>query len=354
MGSARRVLGRAPARLRPDAGSYNARLARVISHGVRLGKQIQLHQLGGVPKNDPERRLLTNYLEQIRAFRERGTSTRKLDILRAKVSVLRTVNQVRNQVGGRNPTVYQVLALEALRSGLSSEALTTLARRMSNTNRYHSHEATWEGNAIHPHQCLAFFPPRRQINLPTAIERHLFGTREAVDSQSIARALNMNWNVRNQNLINASMQLLETSKLIRKLPFSNLNHGQLGVWVHASYPNSIIRYPNNQLELLLKVLDGPKPLYELQKQRIRRWTRGDPNARISEHGVSNQIKQLKRLGLIRIKKRSHRVPMRWGKTRAVLYTEISISKAGRKLMGQYRRENRLPEALRKLLIGEKS
>ncbi len=352
MVSTRRLLGiGARPDLRLRYGTLDSRLAKIVARtGVRLGKRIELHQLGAVPATPLEENLLDRYRADIARVDagEKRMTTARLASLRAKIRVLETSTLLRSHLGGRDPTVYQVLALTALKHGLNSPELLAHVKAMD-TLYSTGHSSFWEGAPTSPRMAISLKLPAKRTNLLDAIEKLLYSSRSDLSSKDIARELKLKWlNERNQRRINYAMQLLESTGLARKMPFEDSSGKSISRWVHAAYQSPEINYSSPFFYVLGELAVQPRALDELHGRRAttsdgKQYAYG--TGRFSFGGIHKTLKLLVEAGLIKI--HEPEAGTKASKTFYELTPECS------KLWEKYRKGKVLPPALRILALGER-
>jgi len=246
--------------------------------------------------------------------------------------------------------MYHILAVTSLQYGLNSFELKLHANAMSSIWKNNRSDVSWSGA---PHELAQAI--RKKI--PYSIENLLVGAKNnTVSSKDLAKRLSIDWNPKNQNLINASLQLLEIAGLVKKMPLWIQPNGiQLSVWTHARTRNPSINYPNLGINILNRLQKAPLLVSQLQKQyRIPSTSRGKKMVIGSTKGVFSAqiykgVKRLEEAGLIRLERDiKHR--RNAGEVK-IMYA--SLTSLGNKLLSEHNKTHRTPEVLRRLLLGEK-
>lgn len=348
MGSTKRILGRKLNYLRPTAPVYGERLARLVTRKIRFGKGIKLHQLSSVPHGVIERQLLDEYEKKIKELRPRADYTKRLRSLESKAQVLRSVVHLQQKLGGRKPTVYQVLALPALEFGLDSEVLKQKAKDVATLSHRYKERLPFVGTgvaAILSH-LTRHSPPSSKKNIISAIEDALASrakdpNNQFMVSEEIAHAVGIDWKLR-KSYVNLALQFLEICGLVRKMPSAALQKSQ-SVWVHASIHTPRVSYPNVKMDLLRQLHSGEK-IY-------LRMTSDKKGEKFTMHAVRDGLGELVRAGLVKVVHGGytyHPMPHMTATTKS-----YHLTKQGKNLYRQYLRIGYLPESLRLLLLGEK-
>ncbi len=314
------------------------RLTRVVAkRGKRHGTKIKLKQLKLISGNKNEQKILRETYEEIKKAQSKSFTKSKTKFLHAKIRLLKRCILFR-QITGKKPTVFHVLAVTALKHGLNSielkKEISTLRTIWSQTRDH----VLWEGTPTNLD--LTF---RTNPSLFYDIESVLFKDKHLSNKQ-IAEKLSLTWNLETQNKINVSMQLLETCRLIRKLPFTAESGRAIGVWVHTAHKNPKINYANPGIYLLNKLHSSAKDFLnasELYKQTSGFgdvW--GNPNARFDRRSIFDVLEILKANKIVTTKK-THSSDGG---------IKIKITEYGKTLMDAYKRNKMLPEKLRKILV----
>lgn len=326
-----------------------SRLNRLVSKRVRFGNIIRIHQLGSLPQTKKEAELFN----EIRAQRQKGEaslSRRKLDQLRAKEYLLRLSLGLRKRGGGRDPSMYQILAVAALRFGLNSKELDGLSRIMANISTNIPKQVSWEGDPSGIRKAIK----RKVVG---RLEERLFHHPGAISSKDLAKSLGMEWDKKRKtiNLLNPSLQLLEICGLVKKMPLSTLDG--CSVWAHRSHPNPKMNYFNIDFHLLERLLSGRKYFTDLYREkRVLRDGKttvfGNPDEVFGMGHVLPVLNKLEKLGLVKLT-RTRLTNITKEKRGTVLIGEAELTPEGMRLMKQYAETNSLPEKLRRLLLGQR-
>ncbi|MEK6970302.1 MAG: hypothetical protein AABW68_01250 [archaeon] len=328
-----------------------------MTRKVRFGPRIVLHQIGSVPIGEKEKQLFAEELNKIRDARKKleenkpsGFETKR-DRLLAQARVLSISRRLGAEQGGRKPTVYQVLGIVARQHGLDSPELSKTIRVMNTIgkqNRRNGKESPWEGDVGSSYMTLKKIGGRPMVAL---IEEILRTSPAEMNSMEVANRIGVPFRkeVVWQNRINNSLQLLDSAGYVRKmLPMDTGLGGQLSVWVHGTKRNPAILYPNLKIDILNTLhLQGSQPRARLYAPDPSRRSLGNPNAKFTYLAVHTQLKKLEKAGLVTT------INVKMESSKSQESKVVSLTPYGKKLMDRYRESGRLPEILRKLLVGEK-
>lgn len=346
MGSTRRILGKY-ANLSAGNHAVDTRLARVVARTMRRGRNIVLRQTPA--RNEPavERRLLKGYQEELTAAKG---PTRNAALKRQRITTLanvtRAVVEMRRALGG-SPTIYHLLAKNALKNGLNSHELKQFVRALSNISVSRKEAMTWRGLPVDIYRAILFHPKNDGANLPSSVEQYLFHQKgRALTSESIIHHMGMNWNLSHKKMLNAVMQLLEATRLVKKMPHSTGGTEQ-SVWAHAGHANPPIDYPCLSMEVLQQLAEKPQSIIEMT---ARPRDNLSPTPRQSSQfyykSIQRVIFQLQQAGLIG--------KPRYATSNGKKIPIFRLTKRGRTLYDDSIQRGHLNEKLRQLLVGEKT
>jgi len=321
-------------------------IRHIVSLSTRLGPKIQLQQLSSVPQTPQEAQILPQIEQEIQ--KKRGSlAPPKLANLEAKAEVLRITGAFR-QLLGRPPTVYQVLAVPAIRDGLDSDQLDTISRIMHNTYCNTPIQMTWDGATSGVRTAIT-------RNIPPRVEDVLFNAKDrSLDSYEISAGITEQPDSKNLQLLNCALQLLEVAGFVRKQPPHAepvKDTASLSVWSHRAYKNPFPRHPNSRLYVLDELFNhgNPRRLYttDLYKQYITRGRGvGNPNALYHQRSVLPAISHLRDAGLV------DTTTITYGALKNTA-TLVGLTPAAVKYLKSMHKHHSLPEPLRKLLLSEK-
>lgn len=344
MASTRRILGK---RLPSN------RLVRLVTRRARFGKRIQLQQVGTVPQSDFERLELLQIQEEIQKHWKSEFGSKKIVSLLSKAKVLQASLALRKELGGRNPSVYQVLSLTALRYGLDSPELKQQATKM--LAMWRRSKVFWDGSPGNIYMAMQVKLSHGQ-RLPSSIEKILFQNKKSVDAKTMTEQVGLKWGPKSWNDINSSLQLLETAGLIKKMPEASFENPR-SVWFHTAHKNPPVDYPNIAIDTIRRLLEGPKTIFELSKIRTRKvgskvYSAGLESGKYSDIAIGRTLPKLASAGLIHLTKTTKSGYGRHAGGKVPLIT-VSITSLGQRLLKEHDQNNSLPEWGRKLLLGEK-
>ncbi|MFH1789445.1 MAG: hypothetical protein ABH834_08700 [Candidatus Altiarchaeota archaeon] len=334
----------------PDSGrrarmdlSQEEVIERIVEGTSRFGPRIRLNQLASVPSTGVEAALLAQVHADIQANQGSGSAT-LLQQLNAKAHVLQITSGFRRISEGRPPTVFQVLAVPAVRYGPDSDELDEMSRVMKSVETRHPQQATWEGRVGVLRSAI-----RRRI--PGQIERELYGIpASSRDTREIMDALSLEGTTQERLYVGVSLQLLEVAGFVKKqLPHNvpGARGGELSVWSHRAYENPFPRHPNTHLNVLDALYNGGSPV-KMQAPDLYRAT-PFPTATQSQPPYSiapvlRALAELEAADLITTRQ------VRRGKQET---TEAGLTGQGEEYLDEMHAQNALPEGLRKLILGEK-
>ncbi|MFH0954511.1 MAG: hypothetical protein V1777_00185 [Candidatus Micrarchaeota archaeon] len=334
--------------MRPDD-----RLATLVVRRARFGRNIKMQQIGSVPRTGFEKKELRQIQQEIQERWGTEFGSKKLVSLLAKARTLRISVALRAALGGRDPNVFQVLALTALKNGLDSAELNQQAKTMSTLYQRHRTKVTWEGNVSTLRQAIQLRLPSGQ-SLLVGVEKKLFQSKnQAIDANVLCQQLGLEWNRKNQILLNGGLQLLETAGLVKKMPQASLEKS-FSIWCHAAHSNPAVDYPNTQFDILRRLTHGPKSAAELYKTRSDSYGRrfGNPKAAFGRNAVMLALEELAKAELVTTAKQKNLKNGVYARgTSMVINSELTG--LGRRLLQEHDKNNSLPEWARKLLLGEK-
>ncbi len=311
--------------------------------GTRFGAKIELDQLASVPADQKELLLLKQVEQEIDKKRGKSlpSALRKLE---AKAEVLRTSNNLRI-AGGRPPTVYQVLAISAIKFGLDSDELWQAASAMKSL--YHKDKSIipWLGSPIELGTAI-------NQSVTVKIEKRLYEHKDrSMSSAEIAESIGLNL-TRNEGLINRSMQLLEVSGYVRKQMVESSTN--CNVWAHKAYENPYPRHENVAIHVLRTLYHHgrPKSMLLVELHRPTHPLSGNPKEKYDSRTVGEVLKRLKKAELVetnqvKVQTRIHAHIVEKN------HNEVRLTAEGLSLVQDMEENKKLPEPLRKILLGEK-
>lgn len=349
---------------RPD--SAHARLIRLVAQRTRLGNQIKLDQIGRVPSTPEEEKLYERIQMERKKIIDEQKEPKKFGEIKAKLRTVLASKQLRSALQ-RPPTVFEVLAVTALKHGFDSEELRRQVTAMSTIYIRHRNEVTWNGTPSNIDKVIKRKLPTGVYALPaiehllhsktTTIQSKKFGEQKAgiaLTSKEIAENIGLNpRDPKTQNTINAALQFLEICGLVRKMPDAAANTHRFSTWMHRSHRNPKIDYENIGMHILLQAHSGENRIGRIYKQhhaagrygRIRKF--GSETGKHSMKAIYLVARKLEEAGLITI------IPgVRKETDRGFPITTIELTEFGKEMMKKYEEEQSLPEVLRKLLLGE--
>ncbi|MFH0955281.1 MAG: hypothetical protein V1777_04215 [Candidatus Micrarchaeota archaeon] len=355
--------------VRPDfvrLAGPEERLAKIVTRRTRFGPRIRLHQVGSVPETPLEERALEKVLAEMSSGAR--ASPKKLQRLEAKAEVLQTSITLRKALGGRDPHVFHVLAPILLEAGLSSEKLRQYSRILLQ-NHYSKRIMSLIGHPTDVYKAIKFRLPNKQLLLPE-LERTLFESAVwepetdhfvpfSMTSLQLVKKLGLNWeDVKHKNVINVTLQLLETAGLVKKMPLSiGPKGGAISVWTHAAHKNPRMDYPNAAWYILTNLRTGEKHAAQLYKQFTvkkggKSYHSGNPESHYDHKTLDPAFKELQEKGLLQIHtERISGMTKRHGGARDT--TVAKLTPLGQRLLNEHDSNQSLPEWGRKLLLGEK-
>lgn len=336
---------------------YVRHLAKIVTLKVRFGNRIYLNQLSLIPETPLEQRLLLR-IEGLIAQQIEVTgkaSSRKLERLLAAEKVLRITQTLRQNNGGRPPTVFQVLGSTALLYGTNSEELKQTASNMNTIYRDNRESVTWVGSLSGITKAVHHIPIAH-LNYISAIDKILFDHSKPLNSRDIVKQLHHRFSETQSNIVNYALQLLDTMGLVKKLPVvvDFGNHGQLSVWMNSEFKPPLafylfddekrMHYKNTNMEVLSLLELGPELIIKLYRPDGNNL--GNPNAIYPQRTISRASNRLKALGLISVNQEKI-------KTRGSRTERLELTALGKQLWDQAKITGILPPELIKLLLGKR-
>ncbi|MCX6804348.1 MAG: hypothetical protein NTY48_07340 [Candidatus Diapherotrites archaeon] len=346
-----------------EGHKVKTRVNRIVTRMTRFGKRISLHQLSTVSESTQERILL----QQVEHRLSQGKlSKNKLARLKAAKKVLTTSLQLQRHLGGRKSHMFHMLATIGLIYGFNSPEMHELSKHMLATTSA-KRVASWEGDASQIRKALARLIDSKRNNWVSGIEEQLYSAKAPLTSKQLAARLKVIWEIKNKDLISASLQLLETAGLVKKLPhFTDFGTRKaVSVWVHKDYEpilamyqfriaqNTETHYYNPDFEILSQLYTGPKLTTQLYKEYKMRqkggkyFIHGDKNAIYTSTPVHTQIKYLKKTGLIETN------TIKEGLGGGPGLTEVLLTPLGRSIWKYTIETGNLSDRLIRILLGEK-
>jgi len=342
---------------------------RVVGKQARFGKRIILQQASTVPNSPKEAKLLTEVREQIQRIVQnaglRGSA--KLERLLSVQRVLQESIKLRQINGGRDPHCYQVLGSIALIYGFNSKELIKAANAMHAIENRPRGWKTWEGNSSHITTALKATIGQKKENLPSAIEGLLSQYRLPLTSKEIALKIKIDFS-KSMNYINSSMQLLETTMYVKKLPLmvDFGTNSAVTVWVHKAYSSKLDPYKfsqrgethfqNTQMEILNQLFAHNKPLLMTELYReFKGRTIGNPSAIYGADIVIENVALLEKAGLVTKTQIPHSIGAHlMGLKKGTGTSTIKLTELGEKIWKHATSTGTISEELRVLLLGEKT
>lgn len=352
MGSAKRLLFPGRKITRPV---LRKRLAGFISRFTRAGRNIRLSQEGSDLSSGAEKILLREYHNAMLELRRKGRADSKIKKLRARSRAIVIALHLRGELK-KKPSVFQLLAVEALAKGLNAPSLRELASAM--TSMYKAGiNVPWVGTGTDIAKAIHYRVPGTTYYLPAAIERTLRDNIRSdfapvMSSREIAQELGMAWTHLNMSRINYAMQLLETCRLVQRMPYLS-GKAPLSMWVHAQDLPPKVAYANVGIELLTKLSSGTQEISQLYRFREvstgsgGRVKIGSKGAHYNNGIVQQQLARFVELGLV-TQSESVKNDARGVRHRIARY---ALSESGKKLFDYYLRAGHLIRPLRQALIG---
>jgi hypothetical protein len=207
----------------------------------------------------------------------------------------------------KRPTIHQVLGTMLLHQSMEGDALLKEARKLMLAYKKRKKKGlTFRGTPHDLFKAIRFTTKRGPL-IP-ALEKILKDFPEGINTTQILEELGMSHDIPNRRRINAGLQLLDVSRLARKLPFSAATHQYH--WTHRGNPIQV-KYPVLILDILLELKRGPRPLMELTKPGViklggKEYAHGNPGGRYVIDGISKMVSRMEKAKLIYIvKKKGH-------------------------------------------------
>ena len=346
----------------PKGKMYQRHAAKIVTSTVRLGRSIMINQIASVPGTPKETELLDKMRQLVRRETETTNrpSSRKLEALTAKQMVLRASQQIRDFEDGRDPTILQILGMGLLTYGPNSYELKRMAVQASTLYNYHKDMVTFRGQPSDVSRSINLMPVAHQ-NYVSEIDLVLYKAGKPLTSAQIAERLGVAFDADPIDLINSSLQLLEVAGLVKKLPkYIDLDR-HCTVWVCREYKPRLdiykfesensTHYRNISLEILNQLMAGSKMEGELYKRQDKksekgkyRYSIGSSDAIYGTKAIGRTTKLLESAGLVA----SEIIQTKGSPSKSFKITEL-----GQQLWMTAIETGILPEALIKLILGEK-
>ncbi len=318
-------------------------LARVVSANQRFGGNVGVRQRTVSPRESDEQDIQTFYrkrLARLEAMNGHRTRKRRAELM---ADVFWISHILRQTSGGKNPNVYQILAVEALHSGLDSDRLRAMVGAIQTTHQKKSAQVMWDGSPAGIQKAFHFFVDGKRVIVPSAIEQFLRNNPgRAWTSTDLIAAIGVSPRVNNfrvvREIVNHSLQLLQYSGHAKRLPGTVVRRVALSVWSYGFGENPPIDYPAVSMHILQSLRTGPRTVFSLSRRdkQAGHAQAGNDNPFFLESILSG-VKRLEAAKLIQSQKK---------KKGRVRYTEIQLTAEAKELLSEYAHAGRLPEKLR--------